>query len=103
MQFAENVQAKLARGVLLHHDNARAHTVRATQERIKELQWELVEHPPYSPNLAHTDFHLFSPLNNHLAGKRFADDEDVETEGRKRLRQRSNDLYAAGFDALVRR
>jgi hypothetical protein len=30
----------LARGVLLHHDNARPHTARATQERIQELQWE---------------------------------------------------------------
>jgi hypothetical protein len=36
---------QLARGVLLHLDNARPHTVQATQERIKELQWELFEHP----------------------------------------------------------
>jgi hypothetical protein len=37
-------------------------------------------------------------------GKRFADDEDVETEWRKRLRQQSKDFYAAGFDdALVKR
>jgi head-tail adaptor len=37
----------------------------------------------------------------HLAGKRFADDEEVETEVRKWLRQQSKDVYAAGFDALV--
>jgi histone-lysine N-methyltransferase SETMAR len=51
---------QLARGVLLHHDNARPHTARATQERIQELlvQWELLEHPPYSPDLAASDFHL---------------------------------------------
>jgi hypothetical protein len=36
-------------------------------------------------------------------GKHFADDEDVETEVRKRLRQQSKDFYAAGFDALVKR
>jgi hypothetical protein len=36
-------------------------------------------------------------------GKRFADDEEVETEVRKRLRQQSKDFYAAGFDALVKR
>jgi hypothetical protein len=34
---------QLARGVLLHHDNARPHRARATQERIQELQWELLE------------------------------------------------------------
>jgi hypothetical protein len=36
-------------------------------------------------------------------GKRFADDEEVEAEVRKWLRQQPKDFYAAGFDALVRR
>jgi hypothetical protein len=36
-------------------------------------------------------------------GKRFADDEEVEMEARKWLRQQSKDFYAAGFDALVKR
>jgi hypothetical protein len=33
-------------------------------------------------------------------GKGFADDEVVETEVRKWLREQSKDFYAAGFDAL---
>jgi hypothetical protein len=33
----------------------------------------------------------------------FADDEEVETEVRKWLRQQSKDLYSTGFDALVKR
>jgi histone-lysine N-methyltransferase SETMAR len=53
---------QLARGVLLHHDNARPHTAPATQERIQELEWKLLEHPPYSLDLASTDFHLFGLL-----------------------------------------
>jgi histone-lysine N-methyltransferase SETMAR len=32
----------LARWVLLHHDNARPHTARVTQERIQKLRWELL-------------------------------------------------------------
>jgi hypothetical protein len=35
--------------------------------------------------------------------KRFADDEEVEMEVRKWLRQQSKDFYAADFDALVKR
>jgi hypothetical protein len=35
--------------------------------------------------------------------KCFADDEEVETEELKWLRQQSGDFYAAGFDALVKR
>jgi histone-lysine N-methyltransferase SETMAR len=57
---------QLARGVLLHHDNARPNTDRAREERIQELQWELLEHPPYSPDLATSDFHLFGPPKKHL-------------------------------------
>jgi hypothetical protein len=50
-----------------------------------------------------SDFHLFGPLKNHLGGRRFADDEENETEVWRCLRQQSKDFYAAGFDALVKR
>jgi hypothetical protein len=53
---------QLAREVLLHHDNARPRTDQATQERIQELQWELLEYPPYNLDLATSDSHLFGPL-----------------------------------------
>jgi hypothetical protein len=36
-------------------------------------------------------------------GKYFADNEEVEKEVRKWLRHYSKDLYAAGFDELVKR
>jgi hypothetical protein len=34
---------------------------------------------------------------------RFNDDEEIETEARNWLRQVKKDLYAEGFDALVKR
>jgi hypothetical protein len=40
---------------------------------------------------------------SQLGGRRFAVDEEVETEVRKWLRQQSIDFYAASFDALVKR
>jgi hypothetical protein len=69
---------QLARGALLRHDNARPHTARATQERIQELQWELLEEPPYCPDLVPRDFlpSVWSD-KNHIGGKCFADDEEV--------------------------
>jgi hypothetical protein len=57
---------QLARGALLHHDNAKPHTARATQERIQALQWELPEHPSYSPYLAFSELRLFRPLKTAL-------------------------------------
>jgi hypothetical protein len=72
---------QLARGVLLRHDNARPHTARATQKRIQELQWGTF----YGPS----DIHMFGPLKSHLIDKRFADNEEVETEVRKWLIRQS--------------
>jgi histone-lysine N-methyltransferase SETMAR len=56
---------QLAKRILLHHNNARPQTTRATQ-RIKKTQWELTEHPPYSSDLAPSDVHLFDPLKSTL-------------------------------------
>jgi hypothetical protein len=42
------------------------------------------------------------PPKSHLGGKRFADDEEVETKVQKWLRQQSKDFYAVDFEALVK-
>jgi hypothetical protein len=60
-----------------------------------------LQHLPYSPDLVPSDFHLFRLLRNHLGGKRFAEEAEAEVE--KWLRQQSKDLYAACFDALIKR
>jgi hypothetical protein len=36
------------------------------KRELKKLQWELLEHPSYSPDLALSDFHLFSLLTTTL-------------------------------------
>jgi hypothetical protein len=85
---------QLAKVVQLPYDNARPHTTQATQERIQELQWELLEHLPYSPNLAPSDFHPFYlPKKTTLVA-------DVSLM--KRLKQQSKYFYAVGFNALVK-
>jgi hypothetical protein len=37
-----------------------------------------LDHPPYSPDLAPSDLHLFLHVKKHLAGKKFDDDEVQE-------------------------
>ena len=48
----------------LLHDNTRPHTSKKTQAAINDFNFELLSHPPYSPNLAPTDFYLFLSLSN---------------------------------------
>jgi histone-lysine N-methyltransferase SETMAR len=36
-------------GVVLHHDNARPHTAARSGALLEHFNWELFDHPPYSP------------------------------------------------------
>ncbi|GBM70734.1 hypothetical protein AVEN_171467-1 [Araneus ventricosus] len=60
----------LAGAILLLHDNAHPHTAAATQ-LLDQFGWEIFHHPPYSPDLAPSDFHLFLKLKEFQGGKRF--------------------------------
>ncbi|KAK2580003.1 hypothetical protein KPH14_010768 [Odynerus spinipes] len=59
------------KGIVFHHDNARPHTSLATRTKLLELGWEVMLHPPYSPDLAPSDYHLFRSLQNFLNSKNF--------------------------------
>jgi transposase len=52
--------------VCLLHDNARPHVASVTRQQLEELSWTTVFHPPYSPDLAPSDLHLFRSLKNYL-------------------------------------
>jgi histone-lysine N-methyltransferase SETMAR len=39
-----------------------------------------LDHPPYIPDLAPSDFHLFLHLKKNLAGKKFDDADEVQEE-----------------------
>jgi histone-lysine N-methyltransferase SETMAR len=49
-----------------------------TCELLLRYNWEVLDHPPYSPDLAPSDFHLFGALKKHLGGRRFATDGEVQ-------------------------
>ena len=66
------------KGVILQHGNARPHVAKATLETLKELKWEVLTHPPYSPDLAPSDFHLFRSLINLLRRKKFGSLEPLK-------------------------
>ena len=68
---------KLTKGVLLHQDNAPAHKSLVVMSAVHDCDFELIDHPPHSPDLAPSDYFLFSSLKKHLAGKRYESDDDV--------------------------
>lgn len=48
--------------ICLQHDNAKPHTANLTKLKLYDLGWEVLPHPPYSPDLAPSDYHLFRAL-----------------------------------------
>ncbi|KFM65461.1 Histone-lysine N-methyltransferase SETMAR, partial [Stegodyphus mimosarum] len=54
------------KGVVFHHDNARPHTSLVPRQKLLELGWDVLSHPPYSPDLALNDYFLFRSLQNSL-------------------------------------
>ena len=58
--------------VILQHDNAGPHVSRHT------LKWEVLPHPPYSPDVAPSDYHLFRSMAHDLAHQRFYSYEEVK-------------------------
>jgi len=93
----------LSKKILLLHDNARPHTAAHTLETLKQLKWQTMEHPAYSPNLAPSDFHLFGPLKEALSGRWFSCDDDVKAAVHQWPRAQPKTFFADGIKKLVGR
>jgi len=61
----------------VHMDNARPHTAKATLEKMKVLKLKRTPQPPYSPDVAPTDFFLFGWLKGKLETRTFASEDDL--------------------------
>jgi histone-lysine N-methyltransferase SETMAR len=80
-------------------DDARPHATAATVNRIATFGWERVDHDPYSPDLAPSDFQFFPTLKRTLEGRRFTTNEVVEAA----VRTQDTDFYQQGFFKFVKR
>ena len=93
----------LSKKVLLHHDNACPHTAVVTVETVQQLGFELLQHPPYSPDLAPSDYHIVGPLKEVLHRRRFTSDEEVKEVVHTWLREQPKSFFSAGIQKLVER
>jgi len=67
----EKCRGKFTKGVLFLKDNAPPHRALATQKKLAYLGFQRLHHPPYSPNLAPSDYHLFRGLKKTTGSSPF--------------------------------
>jgi hypothetical protein len=49
-----------------------------TNAAIHELDWAILRHPPYWPDLAPSDYHLFRSVSNNPRGVSFNNDAELQ-------------------------
>ncbi|KZC14855.1 Histone-lysine N-methyltransferase SETMAR [Dufourea novaeangliae] len=91
------------KGVVFHQDNARPHTSLVTRQKLLQLEWDTMPHPPYSPDLAPSDYYLFRSLPNFLDGKIFTSNEEVKNHPDQFFASKDQKFYERGIMLLPER
>jgi len=63
------------------------HTANVTKD-LKKFNWEVFDRPPYSPDLAPSDIHLFQELKTWFGGQRFDANDELNDAVKRRISSR---------------
>ena len=67
---------------------------------LAHLGFQCLDHPPYSPNLAPSDYHLFPGLKEQLKGRNFSSDAEVIAAAETRLDGQPSEFFLSGLQKL---
>ncbi|KFD59075.1 hypothetical protein M513_00238 [Trichuris suis] len=102
-EIKEKRRRKLSRKVLLLHDNAPAHRAKVALAAIQQCGFGQIDHPPYSPDLAPSDYFLFGNLKQHLRGTVFSDYNEPKSAVQDYLNSRDKNFFFNGLMNLKSR
>lgn len=89
------------RGPILLHDNAKPHISRLTAQKLNGLNYEVLPHPAYSPDLSPSDYYLFKHMDRFLTNKKFRNQIDIQNDILQFFESRSGDFYEKGIYKLL--
>ena len=95
-------QQLLENGVILFHDNAPAHVTQSFLDMLDAWDWEVLQHPPYSPDISPCDFFLIPQLRK-LRGIRFDPAETIEDVVKAQVRRLDTEGVRPGIKGLLHR
>jgi len=65
------VTALVGNNPIILHGNARAHNANVVTDLLRRWRWEILEQPPYSPDMSPCDYDLFAKMKEPLRGIRY--------------------------------
>ena len=83
------------------HDNARPHVTNGVKSYLNDNGFTIIRHPPYSPDLAPSDFWLFDRIKSHL--DEHTDVQSQKLQITKIMQEIPKDEYKKTFDKWVER
>jgi len=92
---------ELVGNFILHQDNTPPHKARIVTEFLVEQGIETLRHPPYSPDLAPSDFWLFDTLKLSLRGREFPSRSSLGSAVYQSLKHIPKDSYKKCYEKCV--
>jgi hypothetical protein len=89
--------------VLLHQDNAPSHNSASTRLEISLLDFHILEHAPYSLDMAPMDFQVFPTVKSALKGWKFDSFQELSFATQKVVADFDQEWYGAVFDQWIYR
>ena len=91
------------RGVVFHQDDARPDSSLLTRQMLLQLEWDVLPHPPYSPDLAPSDCHLLRSLQNFLNGTSCSSNQEVKKHLSQFSAGKDQNFHERGINLLPER
>ena len=96
----EKRQGKLLAGMLLLHDNSPVHMSAKSQAAIRQCGFQQLNHPPYSPDLAPSDYFLFRVMKKSLRGNDFQAMKKSRRQSRPGLKSSQKIFFSRWIKSL---
>ena len=98
--IVEKGRGIVSHGVLLLHDKTPIYKWNIVQAAIRQAGFIELNHPAYSPDIAPSDYHLFSNLKKFLRGKNFSSDDEAVTTVENYLTDLNSEFFCKGIQSL---
>lgn len=90
-------------GFFWFHDSNLSHSAKILEAALDRSAFWLIDHPPYSADLAPCDFCLFSHINKIIRGRRFGSDHELISRVRRMQNSLTKEFFPEEVEQLIKR